>query len=108
MAKKTTITPSVKNQIQRYKELLNQSGISYDRLILFGSQVKGTAHEYSDIDLCVISKSFGSNSFDERVMLSQLKTDQTIDIEPHPLSPEEFNNKYYTLAAEVKKYGVVV
>ena len=39
---------------------------------LYGSQVKGTAAEWSDIDVAVVSPDFSADLFQERLMLMRL------------------------------------
>jgi len=93
-------------EVKKYEQLLKQSHVEFESLIVFGSQAKGTATQDSDIDLCVISKSFGKDRYAERVSLMKLSTDDTIDIEPHPYHPDDLANPWDSLAVEIKKYGV--
>lgn len=44
--------------IQRYVDALAKVGIHPERVLLFGSHARGTAHKWSDIDVVVISKDF--------------------------------------------------
>lgn len=67
MAKKFTRT-EVEDIVSHYVLGL-QGKISVDKAILFSSYAKGTAHEYSDIDLMVVSSELpadklkGSNAY---------------------------------------------
>jgi len=74
---------------------------------LFGSQVTGKAHEWSDIDILLISPDFVGNRVDTRVELMGLARDVDDRIEPHPMSPEEFELSN-PLAAEVMRTGVEI
>lgn len=48
-------TPELKQIVKRYRTQLQKMGIRPTRVLLYGSQAPGTAHEGSDIDLIVIS-----------------------------------------------------
>lgn len=51
-------TNSVEEIIKSYLLALDKKGIPTQRAYLFGSQAKGTAGPYSDIDLIVVSPAF--------------------------------------------------
>ena len=78
-------------------------------VIIFGSQAKATTHDFSDIDVCIVSDEFDTEHYEEQTMLVD-KISLAIDdrIETHLMQTDEYNNKYYTLAQEVKKYGISV
>lgn len=105
---KKTIKPTIIKEIRAYKKTLLENGVKIDRLILFGSQAKGKAKSYSDIDLCVVSPQFGKDSFEERVKLMQLTDSVTLNIEPHPYHPRDLQDRYDPLAAEIRKHGIVI
>ena len=60
MATKISLNPVVVNQVRHYQLTLKKAGIK-SKLIIFGSQAKGKAKPWSDIDICVVSDSFGKN-----------------------------------------------
>lgn len=108
MAQKTRVTPKKLEEIRRYAKVLRDAGIAYESLIVFGSSIKGTAKPWSDVDVCVVSTEFGQDRFTDRVRLMKLTDDDTINIEPHPLSPKELADPWDPLAAEIRRYGVRV
>lgn len=108
MARKAVLTSRQKAMIRTYQRLLLKAGIAVERIILFGSHAKGTAHKWSDLDLCVVSTQFGKHPFEEGVKLMTIRTDDLLDIEPHPFNPEDLKDKYDSLAAEIRKYGIRV
>ena len=56
------------------------------KIILFGSYVNGSPHEWSDIDVAVLVRDYEGNWVDTRAMLYGLKwADDFTDIEPHLL-----------------------
>lgn len=75
---------------------------------IFGSRAKGTEHSWSDLDTCIISKSFGKDRIDERVLLMTIGYPVSDLIEPHTFSPADFADKYNTLATEIKHHGIKV
>ena len=99
MAKQANLTQSVLDQVKLFVERVKHAKIPVEKVIVFGSHAKGTAHRWSDIDVCIVSSKFGRNGFDELVRLLKLKDDSTIDIEVHPMSPQDLANKYSTLAS---------
>lgn len=101
------LNPAVVDLVKRYGRAVISSGIPVQDIILFGSQVKGTAHPDSDIDVAVISPIFGQDIFAERVKLMRLGHD-FLFIEPHPMHPDDLNNPWSTFSHEVKTYGVSV
>jgi len=74
---------------------------------VFASQVWGTAAEWSDIDLAVISPDFSSDRFQERLNLMRLAAQIDGRIEPSPFTPEEFKARD-PLASEILQTGVRV
>lgn len=69
---------------QRLKEYF-----TIDEIILFGSQVTGKIHEFSDIDLAVISPDFKKKKFDELISIfARISFLSGNNIEIHPFSRE--------------------
>lgn len=91
---------------KKYVDLLRTSGISVDRAYLFGSHAKGKIWEGSDIDVCVISESFGKDYQLEKSILNKtaLKVDPRIEVVAYSI--DDFNNKYDSLADEIKRFGI--
>lgn len=46
------------NSIQEYMRALEKAGIPISFVVLFGSQARGNTHQWSDIDLMVVSPFF--------------------------------------------------
>jgi predicted nucleotidyltransferase len=59
------------------------SGLTFHKVLLFGSVAKGLAHEWSDIDLLLVSDQFGDNIFDNLKLYSKINIKYPI-IETHP------------------------
>lgn len=106
MAQANDLKPNVQRIVQHYKQLLAKSKIDFKSIYVFGSQVSGKAKPWSDIDVCVVSDNFSQDRHQKRVDLMNARDDKTLDIEPHPLHPDDFSDIHDTLAQEVKKWGV--
>ena len=76
------------NIAQKYAETV-KSNFGFQKVILFGSYVKGNPHKDSDIDIAVVFSDF-NNRLDRQVEL--MKLTRTIDsrIEPHPFREKDF------------------
>ncbi len=73
-----------------------------------GSQVKGKAKPWSDIDLCVISSKFQNTHKAFKYLWSKRKiTDTQFTIEPIGYSPKNFVNED-PLVWEIKKTGKII
>jgi predicted nucleotidyltransferase len=89
MAPEETIR-MIRPAVERYIEALRKSGISPQKVYLYGSYAKGTATEASDIDLAVVSENLSGDSFEDDLALMRLTWDVDTRIEPHSFRPEEF------------------
>jgi len=101
-----TLAPAVAQSVDRYIRSLRQRR-RIAAVYVYGSQVKGTATRWSDIDLAVISPDFSADLFQERLALMRLAAQIDDRIEPHPFMPEDFNASN-PLAAEIRQTGVRV
>lgn len=94
------------NISKKYVDLLRSSGITIDQAYLFGSYAKGKVWEGSDIDICIISEEFGRDYQTEKSLLNKAALKIDSRIEPVAYSPKDFNNKYDSLADEIKRFGI--
>ena len=97
-------TDEVIEIIKKYVCELRHHNIHVDEAILFGSFVKGTAGEESDIDVALISDVFTGDRFDERRKIIPFRRAIDSRLEPIP-----FNHKCFdgggTLIDNIKKTG---
>lgn len=108
MVKRKIIDKRVQNKIFVLDKLLKRSGINPEKIIVYGSHAKGVAKHYSDVDVCVVSSQFDENPEYYFRKIWQLAGQLDSSLEPIPFTPKELNNKYSTLASEIKKYGIRV
>lgn len=105
MAERKLTKKELKKLIDGYREKLEKSAISVERMYLFGSYAKGNPHPESDVDLCVISSDF-KDRIESTMTLMKLRSDDELLISPIAFSPESFTEEN-PLAWEVKNTGVV-
>lgn len=87
---------------------MEKEHIRVQKIILYGSWVKGDAHDDSDIDIVVISDSFKGKGYWERVdLLSRAIYQVFAPIEAVALTQEEWNNKSSSVC-EYAQQGEVV
>lgn len=80
-----------------------KSKYDYVKIILFGSFVKGTYNDDSDIDIAVILKDYG-NLNDIQLELMRLRRKIDSRIEPHPFREKDFELSN-PIVNEIIKYG---
>ena len=105
---KGTIDKEIIDSVKKYRDVVKTSGVSVDKIIIFGSQAKGTANKNSDIDVAVVSKDFGIDDIEEMQKLWKKTRFADTRIEPYPLSIDEFENGFSPIISEIRKYGIVV
>jgi uncharacterized protein len=76
-------------------DCLKEKGMKVDKIVLFGSQTKGTATEESDIDILIVSEVFRRKNIFMRAKLTQDAEIRTIRKFMVPLdiitmTPEEY------------------
>jgi predicted nucleotidyltransferase len=84
------VATDIENKIQSFIQLASRR-IKIDQVYIFGSSVTGKRHEWSDIDLVIISPDFSGDSFEDSKMLFPfiLQVDRSIEV--HPFHPTDFN-----------------
>lgn len=98
-------TDSIIEIAKRYIEELEKNGIEIREAIVFGSFVKGTAKEWSDIDVALVSPDFTGDRFEDRRRIIPMRRKIDSRIEPLPFRPEDFDNGEM-FAEEIKRTGV--
>jgi predicted nucleotidyltransferase len=74
---------------------------------LYGSHVRGTATEWSDIDVAVVSPDFAGDLFTAQLALMKLAARIDDRIEPRAFTPESFNEDN-PLASVIQHTGIRV
>jgi len=108
MAQRKPSLDSVISQVQAYLQALQKEKLPIERVFLFGSQVKGKPHRWSDIDSCIISPKFRNRS-QAIEYLWKRRSDFDVErgIEPVGFHPKDFIDED-PLAWEIKTTGIEI
>jgi len=87
-----------------------QPEIRVEKVILFGSHARGTASEWSDIDIAVISNDFKKlDPVTQLEFLGLRSKGCDPSLEPLPFTLDEYDNAgHLDFLGEIKRTGVVV
>ena len=77
-------------QVKRFIYELENNNIPIKEAILFGSYAKGNCHDWSDIDLALVSDASEGEHFRDRNKIKRIKLEISCDLEPLPYRPEDF------------------
>jgi predicted nucleotidyltransferase len=91
-----------------FKQALQTEGVPFVSVIVFGSAARDSLHEQSDIDIAVVGRSYKGNRMDEQHVLSRIRRGVSYKIQPIWFYPKHLEDKYSTLAQEIRKDGIVV
>ncbi len=95
-----------KKIIKKYAKALKDADYPFSALYLFGSYAKGKAHQWSDIDVAVISDALKRNREENSFLLWKMRRAVDTRIEPHGFTVKEFANNADPLAYEIRKTGI--
>ena len=97
----------IQKLITRYLEELGKNNIPIQRAILFGSYVNGSNHEWSDIDIALISDKFEGIRFKDRNKIRSITLAISSDLSPLPYRPEDFSPDD-PFVREILEHGIMV
>ena len=80
----------VKTTLDRYLLALKQSNIPIQKAILFGSYARGNSHEWSDIDVALVSDIFVGNRMDDKDKIRAVTLSVSSELEVIPFAPQDF------------------
>jgi uncharacterized protein len=92
------------NLIKQYITRLKENNISVEKVFLFGSYMKGTPREDSDIDIAVISNAFKGDRYQDRRRIVPLRRGIDSRLDPIPFTPKDYQNGGI-LIDEIKRTG---
>jgi len=84
------VTDEAIEVLERFLILLKTTSVRIERAVLFGSYATGYAHDWSDIDVALVSPDFSGIRFYDRKMLNPFMLNVDTRIETHPFRPEDF------------------
>jgi predicted nucleotidyltransferase len=101
------VEKEVIKKIEEFVKALKRDNINVAKVILYGSRASGKAHEYSDIDVAIVSPDFGKDRFEEGVRLFKIACEIDSLIEPVPLSLESYEkDTWVPLIYEIRVNGI--
>ena len=92
--------------VKKYAELVIEE-IQIERVYIFGSYIKGTNNDHSDIDVAIVGDGFVGDPVDDTFKLLKIRRKVDKRIEPHPFKTSDFDdtNPYIK---EIIKTGIRV
>lgn len=98
------VDPAVVSAVNRYLAALKEAGIAVELAVVFGSQARGEAHAWSDIDLLVVAPQFDDCQGRRFVnLLWQLAARIDSRIEPLPCGSRQWRNDDGSAVVEVAR-----
>jgi len=91
---------------RKYIEFIKKKDPNVKKAYIFGSYIKGTVKEDSDIDLAIIFKNL-TDTFEMQVQLMKLRRKFDTRIEPHAFRESDFQISN-PLANEILKTGIEI
>ncbi len=93
---------------QEFVTTLQKQGIPISQAVLFGSWAKGSATPQSDIDVCVVSDTFGVDYIAEMVRLRKIALTVDSRIEPIPFTTADLHDRLSSFATEIRNHSIMV
>ncbi len=81
----------IKNTIDKYLQALRHNNIPIKKAILFGSYASGNFHEWSDIDIALVSDIFEGDRIDDKDKIRKITLSVSSKIEVIPFLSTDFN-----------------
>ena len=101
------VKKSIIKIIKKFVNTLKKEGINIDKIILYGSYVKGKSRTESDLDIAVISRDFGKDRIEEGMFLFRIAGEVDPRIEPVPIPLESYEkDTWVPLIYEIRKKGI--
>jgi len=90
--------------LKKYKKLLAQH-MAFEKLILYGSYAKGTAHKDSDVDVAVVVDAISGDYFSTRPLLWKIRREIDDRIEPVLIEKDHDESGFLS---EIIKNGITI
>ena len=101
-----TINSDIKDALNRFIEAIKRER-DLEAVYVYGSQVKGDAGPWSDIDIAIVTRNLSGETFDEQVRLLRLAAKIDDRIEPHSFKLEDFDESD-PLVNEILRTGIQI
>ncbi len=83
---------NLRQVLKAYRRKLEEK-IRVEKMILFGSYARGKPHDYSDVDLAVISPDFHGGTERDFLLLARAAREITPLIEAFPYTPKDLKKR---------------
>ena len=93
--------------LKKYIEKLEENRIPIRQAVLFGSHAAGGSHEWSDIDIALVSEVFEGVRIKDRSKIRRITLDISTDLSPLPFRPEDFTPED-PFAREIIEHGISI
>jgi predicted nucleotidyltransferase len=93
--------------LKKYIEKLEENRIPIHQAVLFGSYAAGGSHEWSDIDIALVSEVFEGIRIKDRSKIRKITLDISTDLSPLPFRPEDFTPED-PFAREIIEHGIII
>ena len=91
--------------LKKYVEELEKNRIPIRQAVLFGSYAAGGSHEWSDIDIALVSDVFEGRRIRDRNKIRKITLDISTDLSPLPFRPEDFTPED-PFVREILEHGI--
>ncbi len=91
--------------LKKYVEELEKNRIPIRQAVLFGSYAAGGSHEWSDIDIALVSDVFEGIRIRDRNKIRKITLDISTDLSPLPFRPEDFTPED-PFVREILEHGI--
>lgn len=101
------VKKEIVKKVNDFVKEIKRHKINVTKVILYGSRVSGKYHEFSDIDVAIVSPDFGKDRYKEGARLFEIAGKIDTLIEPVPVSEDSYeNDTWIPLIYEIRKNGV--
>lgn len=98
------VEKSIVKSVQKYLQAVKQKRIPVKYGVLFGSYARGQQHEWSDIDLLVVSPRYDRKwTHKDWAKLWLVAADTDVRIEPIPVGEKQFKEDDSSLIIEIAR-----
>ena len=100
-------TKKIINEVKAFAKDVESCGISFKKVILFGSYAANRQTKYSDIDIALVADEFkGIPAEDVKLFLKAMRKNYMV--QPQTYNTKDFSPKQDPFVAEILKSGIEI
>lgn len=84
------IPTKIQKLLKKYIDALEDNNVPIRQAVLFGSHATGSSHDWSDIDIALVSDVFEGMRFRDRNKIRKITIGISSDLSPLPYRTEDF------------------